>query len=133
GFYQLGVDYTLYQNGLFSTYAYPPYFDSKEMPVRAIAVSRYEKLVGSRNGLFYIDEKKQRFKSFKVPRLRSDMILCIYPFKGKYYIGTYGGGLSVLDSSTLVLSDFETEDSGSIPFFKGHVFCIKSDKDENLW
>ena len=46
------------------------------MPVRAIAVSKDEKLIGSRNGLFYIDEKKQRFKSFKVPELRSNMILC---------------------------------------------------------
>ena len=87
GFYQLGLDYTLYQSGLFSTYAYLPYFDSKEMPVRAIAVSKDEKLIGSRNGLFYIDEKKQRFKSFKVPELRSNMILCIYAFEGKYYIG----------------------------------------------
>ena len=58
GFYQLGLDYTLYQSGLFSTYAYLPYFDSKEMPVRAIAVSKDEKLIGSRNGLFYIDEKR---------------------------------------------------------------------------
>ncbi len=30
GFYQLGLDYTLYQkSGLFSTYSYSPYFDSK--------------------------------------------------------------------------------------------------------
>ena len=127
GFYQLGLDYTLYQSGLFSTYAYLPYFDSKEMPVRAIAVSKDEKLIGSRNGLFYIDEKKQRFKSFKVPELRSNMILCIYAFEGKYYIGTYGGGIYILNPSTLTLSDFETADLKSTPFLKGHVFC------RNLW
>ena len=133
GFYQLGVDYTLYQNGLFSTYAYSPYFDSKEMSVRAIAVSQHEKLIGSRNGLFYIDETKQRFKRFGVPQLRSNMILCIYLFAGKYYIGTYGGGMSVLDPSTLALSDFEVSDLKSTPFWKGHVFNIKSDGDGHLW
>lgn len=133
GFYQLGLDYTLYQSGLFSTYAYLPYFDSKEMPVRAIAVSKDEKLIGSRNGLFYIDEKKQRFKSFKVPELRSNMILCIYAFEGKYYIGTYDGGIYILNPSTLTLSDFETADLKSTPFLKGHVFCIKSDDEGSLW
>ena len=133
GFYQLGLDYTLYQSGLFSTYAYLPYFDSKEMPVRAIAVSKDEKLIGSRNGLFYIDEKKQRYKSFKVPELRSNMILCIYAFEGKYYIGTYGGGIYILNPSTLTLSDFETADLKSTPFLKGHVFCIKSDDEGSLW
>lgn len=133
GFYQLGLDYTLYQNGVFSTYAYPPYFDSREMPVRALAVLKDEKLIGTRNGLFYIDEKRQRFKSFKTPELRSNMILCIYPFEGKYYIGTYGGGMHILDPSTLTLSDIETTDLESTPFKKGHVFCIESDNMGNLW
>lgn len=133
GFYQLGLDYTLYQSGLFSTYAYPPYFDSKGMPIRAIAISKDEKLIGSRNGLFYIDEGEQRFKSFKVPELRSNMILCIYAFEGKYYIGTYGGGIYVLNPSTLTLSDFETADLKLTPFLKGHVFSIKSDDKGDLW
>lgn len=133
GFYQLGLDYTLYQSGLFSAYAYPPYFDSKGMPIRAIAISKDEKLIGSRNGLFYIDEREQRFKSFKVPELRSNMILCIYAFEGKYYIGTYGGGIYVLNPSTLTLSDFETADLKLTPFLKGHVFSIKSDDKGDLW
>ena len=131
GFYQLGLDYTLYQSGLFSTYAYLPYFDSKEMPVRAIAVSKDEKLIGSRNGLFYIDEKKQRFKSFKVPELRSNMIFCCLFYQGEYYIGTYGGGMYILNPQTLMIRDFESD--GKMPFSKGHIFCIKQDYDNNLW
>ena len=77
GFYQLGLDYTLYQSGLFSTYSYSPYFDSKDIPVRAIAINENERLIGSRNGLFYVDEKNRRFRSFKSPQLRSNMIMCI--------------------------------------------------------
>lgn len=133
GYYQLGVDYTLYQSGLFSTYAYPPYFDSKNVPVRAIAISKHEKLIGSRNGLFYINEKNRQFKSFKIPQLRSNMIMCIYPFEGKYYIGTYGGGMSILDPLSLTVSDFEAKNIESTPFLEGHIFCIKSDDSGNLW
>ncbi len=37
GFYQLGVDYTLFQSDLFSTYKYEKLFDSRDMAVRTIA------------------------------------------------------------------------------------------------
>lgn len=67
GFYQLGLDYSLYQSGLFSTYSYLPYFDSKDMPVRSIAITEHEKLVGSRDGLFYINEEQRRFKTLNLP------------------------------------------------------------------
>lgn len=131
GFYQLGLDYTMYQSGLFSIYNYPPFFDSKDMPVRTIAINENEKLIGSRDGLFYIDERNKRFKSFQTPQLRSCMIICSYAFQGEYYIGTYGGGMYVFNPATLAIRDFESEDP--IPFSKGHIFCIKSDDEDNLW
>lgn len=131
GFYQLGLDYTLYQSGLFSTYTYSPFFDSKDMPVRAVAIEEHEKLIGSRDGLFYIDEEKHRFKSFKVPQLRSNMIFCCLHYQDEYYVGTYGGGMYVFNPKTLTIRDFEP--SGIMPFSKGHIFCIKQDHENNLW
>lgn len=131
GFYQLGLDYSMYQSGLFSTYSYPPYFDSKDMPVRSIAITEHEKLIGSRDGLFYIDESGHRFKNFKTPELRSSMIFCIYRFHDKYYIGTYGGGMYIFDPSDLTIRDFEPDEPQ--PFMRGQIFCIKSDPEDNLW
>lgn len=131
GFYQLGLDYTMYQSGLFTTYNYPPYFDSKDMPVRTFSINENEKLIGSRDGLFYIDEKNNRFRSFKTPVLRSNMIICSYAFRGEYYIGTYGGGMYVFNPVSLTLRDFDAGES--LPFSKGHIFCIKSDNKDNLW
>lgn len=131
GFYQLGLDYTLYQSGLFSTYTYAPFFDSGDMPVRALAIEGKEKLIGSRDGLFYIDEENYRYKSFKVPQLRSNMIFsCLY-YQNEYYIGTYGGGMYVFNPVTLTLRDFAPD--GGMPFSKGHIFCIKQDNESNLW
>ena len=90
GFYQLGLDYTLYQSDLFETYAFPPYFNSRDMPIRALAINGHEKLVGSRDGLFYIDEKRNRFKSFQSPEMRSGMIFCIlFYINYKIWISTF--------------------------------------------
>lgn len=131
GFYQLGLDYTLFQGDLFRTYSYPPYFDTKDMPVRTITFRGSEKLVGSRDGLYFMDEERGRYASFGVPQLRSSMIICSHAFQGKYYIGTYGGGMYVLDPVTLSVSDFEPRMIQ--PFVKGQVFCINSDAEDNLW
>ena len=101
------------------------------MPVRALAIEGKEKLIGSRDGLFYIDEENHRYKSFKVPQLRSNMIFsCLY-YQNEYYIGTYGGGMYVFNPVTLTLRDFAPD--GGMPFSKGHIFCIKQDNESNLW
>ncbi len=132
GFYQLGLDYTLYQSDLFATYQYPPYFNSKDLPVRAFAFNGDEKLIGSRDGLFFIDEKTNRFKSFQFPKIRSSMIFSILFYKGEYYVGTYGGGMYIFNPENLTIRDFASD--GEIqPFVKGHIFCIKEDMEGNLW
>lgn len=131
GFYQLGLDYTLYQSDLFTTYAFPPYFNSKDMPIRALAINGREKLIGSRDGLFYIDEERKRFKSFKSPELRSSMVFSILYYEGEYYVGTYGGGMYVFNPQTLAIRDFEPDVPH--PFVKGHIFCIKQDAEHRLW
>lgn len=131
GFYQFGLNYTLYQNGLFSVYAWPPRFDSKDMPIRAIAINGSEKLIGSRDGLFYIDERRGIFKSFRAPQLRSDMVFCILFHEGEYYVGTYGGGMYVFNPQTLSLRDFD--DTLQMPFHKGHIFCLREDTSRRLW
>ena len=130
GFFQMGLDYTLYQNGFFTTYAFPPQFDSKGICVQAITINGSEKLIGSRDGLFYIDERKGIYKSFHKPELRSDLITCTLLFEGEYYIGTYGGGMHVLNPKTLKLRDFEPKMER--PFLKGDVFSIKQEGNQ-LW
>lgn len=131
GFFQLGLDYTLYQNGLFSTYAYSPLFNSRDMSVRTISINESEKLIGSRDGLFYINEKKGIYKSFNVPQLRSNMIFCTLFYQGEYYIGTYGGGMYILNPEPMAIRDFEP--GIQLPFMKGHIFCIKQDGEGKLW
>ena len=77
GHFQAGLDYSLYQNGLFRTYAYPPLFNSANLSIRSFVNRGQEKVIGSRDGLFYINEATGVVKSFVKPILTSDLILTI--------------------------------------------------------
>lgn len=131
GFYQCGLDYTLFQSNLFSVYSFQSRFDTKDMAVRALSISGSKKLIGTRDGLFFIDEEKQAVRSFKSPQMRSNMVFCIRFYRGRYYIGTYGGGMYVLDPASLRLDDFSTD--FSLPFYRGHVFCLAESPAGTLW
>lgn len=131
GFYQQGLDYVLYQNHLFDVYNYRSRFDTADLPVRALAVSGSEKLIGTRDGLFYIDEARGRFARFHTPEMRSAMIFCIEPYESGYAIGTYGGGLYLFDPERLTLKDFPADER--IPFQTGHIFALRTDSEGTLW
>lgn len=130
GLCQFGLDYTVYQNEIFSIYD-TPYFTSKDIPVRSIYIGRDDKLIGSRNGLFYIDEHDGRTIKFQIPTLRSNSIACSCTLQNRVYIGTFAGGMYVFDLITKKLDNFEAEQE--IPFKNGHIFCLAADKDKNLW
>ncbi len=131
GLYQGGVDYSLYQSGLFETYAFPPLFDSKDLSVRSFLNYGKEKLIGSRDGLFYINEDTQVVKSFSKPILTADLILTMCYYEGDFYVGTYGGGLMVLDRRTLNLQSYSG--AGAENFHRGQVFRLCPDAKGNLW
>lgn len=130
GLCQMGLDYVVRQNDLFSIYK-TSYFTSKDIPVRTIYVGKEDKLIGSRDGLFYIDELNGRVTKFDYPLLRSKIITTCCLLKSKVYIGTYGGGMYVFDLETKKMKDFAPDQL--MPFINGHIFCINTDKDGNLW
>ncbi|MDH6342652.1 ligand-binding sensor domain-containing protein/AraC-like DNA-binding protein [Parabacteroides sp. PFB2-12] len=131
GYYQAGFDYSMYQNGLFQVYAMPPAFDSKNLAVRSFYIDDQVKIIGTRDGLYYINETTGQTRLFRQPELRSNLILSITCYDDKYYIGTYGGGLSLIDRKTLRLEPFQI--SRDAIFRNGHIFCLKKDAQNVLW
>ncbi len=129
GFYQAGFDYTLYQSQLFKTYTFPPDFDSHELPVRAFCIFEDEKLIGTREGMYYISEKRNVVKRFDKSVLGSNLILSICHYNDLFFIGTYGGGLSLLDAKSLSVKRPFSERV----FQRGHIFHFEEDRDGNLW
>ena len=132
GLYQMGVDYTLYQSGLFGIYKWQDKFTTRDLPVRTIAFNGRQRLIGSRDGLVFIDEEKNVVRSYNMPELRANMIISSCYFDGKFYAGTYGGGMYVLNPATLSISDFPASFNDDT-FRNGHIFSISPDYDGNLW
>lgn len=131
GVYQMGVDYILYQSDLFNVYEWKNKFSTKDLAVRTISFNNNQRLIGSRDGVIFIDEDQDIVKSFKVPDLRSNTIISSYFYKGKFYIGSYGGGMYVFNPNTLIISDFTITSDKT--FINGHIFCIRPDHEGNLW
>lgn len=129
GFYQAGLDYSLFQQSIFETYKCRTSFSSDGLPVRTFLITKDEKLIGTREGLYYINEKTDRISSFDKNQLRSNLILSLIHHKGEIYIGTYGGGVSVLNTRTLQIKPL----SSDFTLLKGHVFHFETDRNGLLW
>lgn len=132
GLYQQGLDVTNYNNGPFSVYDFPPYFDSRNLSIRSICISGKEKLIGTRSGGYYVDEARGRYYFFEKPEIRSNLILCCEKFGSNFYIGTYGGGLYKFNPETLTLSDFRSSE-GNGPFLNDNISCLVEDWEKHIW
>ena len=91
------------------------------LSIRSFISRGQEKVIGSRDGLFYINEATGIVKSFVKPVLTSDLILTISFYQGEYYIGTYGGGMMVLNPETLSLKYFA---QGIPSFFRKDISSV---------
>lgn len=131
GLYQFGLDVSDYNAGLFSIYKSNSGFSTKNLPVRTICIEDNEKVIGTRNGFYFIDELNDKVVHIQVPQIRSNTILCSKKIGNLYYFGTYGGGVYSFDPSTCKVSDLAWEKASD--FRNYSVFDITEDKDSNVW
>lgn len=130
GHYQMGVEYTPNLNNLLSVYSLPGVYESYKYAVRAFAMVGPLKIIGTRDGLFIVDEARKKLTRFVKPQIRSNIIFAITQVKGNFYIGTYEGGMYEYNPSTGVLKDFEC--SGAISP-TASVFAIVTDRNDDMW
>ncbi len=130
GLFQIGVDYSLYQYPLFTPYHAPSVSVNLEhYAVRTLEFVGDEKLIGTRDGLFYINERENRCLDL-TPQMRSPMVYCSYVHDGKYYIGTHSG-MYEFNPTEGKLRDFFPQEEN--PFVSGQVYSITSDPEGRLW
>ncbi len=132
GYYQNGVDYTPSWTGPFELVDNPAVFNTRGVPVRALSISDGRITIGTREGITVFERNCSTAWSVKSPVLRSEMIISLLDHNGKTYIGTYGGGLQILDPATRTVSNPSTEGPHSV-FKSGHIFSLAADKEGNLW
>lgn len=76
--------------------------------MRALAIDGDRRLIGTRDGLYYIDEATGKTAVFRKPQIDSNIIFCITRWNNMYYIGTYGGGVYVFDPTSLHINQLST-------------------------
>ena len=133
GYYQLGASYTLYSAGLFSVYSHAGY-NTMGRGVRVVKRHRPYLLVGTRDGVAIIDEREDapvRLRLIETPELRTNMIISAAWFGGRFVVGTYGGGMHVVDPVTGAVGDAPATDDN--PFRTGHIFSLTTHPDGSLW
>lgn len=128
GYYQVGVDYSTNSNGIFSVFD-DEYYSSFRTTARSVLRDEDRIILGTLEGVGIIDLLNRKSVTFRRPTLRSDMILSLVNYKDRYYVGTYGGGLSVIDKNGNV-SVFPVDDD---QFMYGSIFALSRDHVGNLW
>ena len=105
GYYRRGVSYNYYCRPLFHIYSFGS-FKSDDMNVRSFCINGTQKIIGTRNGLYFIDEKTNIVKYFPPSVIGGSIVTSICFYDRKYYVATYDGGISIFNPSTLTFSRF---------------------------
>lgn len=132
GYYQNGVDYTPSWTGPFELVDDPSVFNTRGVPVRALSISDGRITIGTRDGITVFERNCSTAWSVKNPALRSEMVISLLDHNGKTYIGTYGGGLQILDPVSRNISDLPIKGPNSV-FESGHIFSLAADRNGSLW
>lgn len=125
GYYLMGAEHSLITNDSFSLLQIPN--GGTEISVRALHIDGDEIMVGTRDGAYLFNKKSDATKHLSKDMLGSGLVLAIEKYKGKYLIGTYGGGLSILDPAT---GSLERHNGTTL---HGSVFSMSRDKNGYLW
>ena len=127
GLYQHGLDYTLWQGNYFHVHS-TPMFDSEGIAVRSLCIHGQQRLIGTRQGLYFIDKTAEKFRYYGEKELDAQMVFALTRYNDYYYIGTYGGGLKCLHPTTLSVSAVRLPES-----IGRQIFCLTEDREGRLW
>lgn len=126
GHYQHGLDYTLGQTEQFGIH-HTDMLNTEGIAVRALAIHNQQRLIGTRQGLYFIDKQRHYIRTFTERDLQAKMIFSTLYHQDKYYVGTYGGGLYSLDTLGQNLRRIES------PYIGNEIFSLCADPDGRLW
>ena len=128
GYYRRGVSYNFYCRPLFHVYSFGS-FKSDDINVRSFYINGTQKMIGTRNGLYFIDEKANIVKYFPPSVIGGSIVTSICYYDRKYYVATFDGGVSIFDPTTLTFSRFPQNPALKIGSFSK---LLVSPKNE-LW
>ena len=129
GFYRFGMCYTYYSAPIFRRYTFGD-FTTEGLTVRSFYIGDQVKLIGTSEGLYYIDEAHGIVKLISPEQMNDAHIITnIVYFKGLYYIGTYDAGLLVLNPKTFAVSQVP----GEPLLTTTTISSFATSRDNHLW
>ena len=109
-------------------------FKSSGISVRGVLLSHNQVFISNRDGFVCIKKNSNEVRYFNTrntdkEKLRSDLIFSFYEYEGNLLIGTYAGGLSIMNPETYTF--IETPLTKTLS--KNDIFMFLEDEDNNLW
>jgi ligand-binding sensor domain-containing protein/AraC-like DNA-binding protein len=104
GLVRYGLVYTYHIGDLFRPFTAGE-FTTEGINVRTFCRHGDSMVIGTQNGFYYIDSQTGQHRYFSSQELGGGHIVnSVCWWEGRFYIGTYDGGLSLFDTQTLTLS-----------------------------
>jgi len=127
GSFRMGLMYTYYVNPIFKTYSYKD-FTTENLNVRSFTINGKQKLIGTRNGFYFVDEARDIVRYFSPQQIGGSIVISNVFYHGKYYICTFDGGVKVLDPRSLQVKPMIDNKALN----KGSIFSAVV-HDDKLW
>ncbi|MGM9713893.1 MAG: helix-turn-helix domain-containing protein [Prevotella sp.] len=124
GYFRQGLHHSYYTKPLFHLYP-----GTGGRNIRSICIDGKTKLLGSRGGLWYIDESEGIWKFFTPDELGGSIVTNVVKYQGQYYCCTFNGGVMRIDPATLRASRFGHSEALRTSSFG----CLKVSPDDELW
>lgn len=129
GYLYVGLTYKPYNRQLLSKYHLGKTFNSEGQTVRSFLIEPKRKFVGSKDGLFIIDEQTHTVKCLGKEGLGHPCVMGITPIGGYYVVATHGAGITLLDSATLTPHPFSVNEA----LTRAHVYHQCKDPEGHVW
>ena len=127
GMVRYGLVYVPHSDTLFKQYTSGD-FSSAGINVRSFCLNGNESIIGTYNGLYFIKDGKSHF--FSADMMGGGHIVNnIVYYRGEYYIGTFDGGITVLNPQTLTMRQLPFSQS----LRKSAIGDMKIGPDGLLW
>lgn len=128
GYFRRGVQHTYYTTQLFHCYRTTG-FDSNGVNVRSFCLDGNIKVLGSRGGLYLINETTGKHKFFTPAELGGSIVTNVVKYDGCYYCCTFNGGVMRIDPKTMTTSRFGKSEI----LRRGSFGTLVVSPDNELW
>ena len=129
GYKFYGLDHTYYNSGIFKVYQIPGLHDSSKQHVICSLADGNRTLVGTRNGLYIVDDEHQTVEYFGEDQLGSRYVSTLTKAGDRYIVGTQTAGFTEIDAATLRVMNIDMPRR----LCKSLVYQCRDDGMGNLW